>query len=89
MWKAIAEKTPATPESFIALFIIATFMAPLVTLTLPLNMNGISRAVYQLDRKTVRGQFKPGLLAQKSHSPRLLRPAVAELVNRRLNHGPA
>lgn len=63
-----------------ALFIIATFLAPLVTFTPPLNMNGMSRAANQLARKTVRGQFEPALMAQKSHSPRLLRPAVAETV---------
>ena len=80
MWKEIAATTLATPESLMALFIIATFLAPLVTLTPPLNMNGMSRAANQLARKTVRGQFEPALMAQKSHSPRLLRPAVAETV---------
>ena len=80
MWKEIAATTIATSEGLMALFIIATFLAPLFTFTPPLNMNGMSRAANQLSRKTVRGVFKPTLMAQKAKSPRLLRPAIAELV---------
>ena len=78
MWKEIAATILATPESLMALFIITTFLAPLATLTPPLNMNGMSRAANQLARKTVRGKFNPTMMAQKARSPRLLRPAVVE-----------
>ncbi len=81
MWKEIAATTVATSEGLMALFIIATFLAPLVTFTPPLNMNGMSRAANQLARKTVRSEFKPVMMAHKVRSPRLLRPAAAKLID--------
>lgn len=80
MWKEIAATTIATSEGLMALFVIATFLVPLVTFTPPLNMNGMSRAANQLSRKTIRGQFKPTMMVQKAKSPRLLRPAIAKPV---------
>lgn len=80
MWKETAATTLAMSEGLMALLIIATFLAPLVTFTPPLNMNGMSRAANQLSRKTVRGQFNPIMMVQKARSPRLLRPAAEETV---------
>ena len=78
MWKEIAATTIATSEGLMALFLVATFLAPLLAFTPPLNMNGISRAANQLSRKAIRGQIKPAMMAQKAKSPRLLRPAVSK-----------
>ena len=80
MWKEIAATTIATSEGLMALLIIATFLAPLVTFTSPLNMNGMSRAANQLARKTVRGKLKPDMMAQKAKSPRLQRPTISTAV---------
>ena len=80
MWKEIAATTVATSEGLMALFIIATFLAPLAMFTSPLSMNGMSRAANQLSRKTVRGQLKPAMIAQKAKSHRLLRPTIGSQV---------